>query len=480
MTFTDRSRRAALFGDEQLKVEIIADTAKFQAGTVAASKTLEDFSGQGTKAITRIHTAQKTWTADLVRGQARGQIRLIAMEMGNLAGAGGVAGRAVGSLMAVMGTGGLVGVLAIAATAFGFLIRRQKEAAEEARKNDEATRLLADAYRDATEAKTKLNVAQEAAGRAAVFKQAQADEIKYSGLVKEDEKSIKALTESMALHQQQLREVSRRMGENSEGAIFYRKTIQNEGIELDGLNGLLDAHKDKQADAAAAIRKATEEHKKQTEAQKAAQRALDALNEKIGRQIEDETERIAKAEKAKADAVRATSDEIIRSQKAAEQAYMSATSGMQSAMTGFLTSAITGTQSLQDAWKSFTTSFINSAVEMFANVAVKALFKIIGTAILGPGFGAVTSVLPLAEGNARVTRPTLAVIGEGPEPENVLTDSQLASATGGIHIGSMSLSYSGPGTENDKRRFVGSAVQEILKTLASAQARTGRLAYRAH
>ncbi len=57
------------------------------------------------------------------------------------------------------------------------------------------------------------------------------------------------------------------------------------------------------------------------------------------------------------------------------------------------------------------------------------LFNAFGGAGFGSGF---TPLFSFAEGNARVTRPTLAIVGDnpGPDGENILTDTQLRDVVG--------------------------------------------------
>lgn len=458
--------------DAQLTVEIVAETSKFQEGTTQATKTINDFSNQGTKAVTQLHNAQKTWTADMAKGQAKGQLRLIAMEMGNLAGAGGVAGRAMGSLMAVMGSGGLVGVLALVATGIGYLIQSHKAAAEEAAKQEQTELALAAAYDKATEAQAELTAAQKDAGEQA----RQTRKEHFAQLVKEDTEELRRLDDALIDANEGFERLKSTVTLSAKEIKKFEDEQKTMEKNIRSREDLMEAH--------------AHGFETLTEYLNSATAAAKELNEVIvppdlasaSKAWHDQQDQVAEYQK-RLKALQVTLDEMaeqgakeFKSQwKAAEDGFMSATSGMQGAMTDLITTMVTGAQSAQAAWEAFGKAFIAQAVEMMASMAVKAIFKILGTALLGPGFGAVSTVLGLAEGNARVTKPTLAVIGEGNEPENVLTDSQLAAASGGgIQVGSISLSYNGPGTENDRQRFVTQSVQDFLKMVARAQSRTGR------
>lgn len=461
------------FGDEsQVKVEIVAEMQRFREGTEEATRTLTSFSEQGGKAITQLHQKQQTWTADLAKGQARSSLKLIAIEMGNLAGAGGVAGRAVGSLMAVMGSGGLVAVAALAATAVGALIRSHQQAAVEAQKLEENTLALAGAYDKATEAQASLTEAQREAGEAA---RATAEE-HFAALVEEDRKKVAALENQIRIWNDALAKTKNAQVVVQSSVESLTRAIELEERKLAQARAEMEAHEQGLKDAKTAMDEAA------TAAKDLSEVIVDPNALIAGREWREGEERI-RAYTERLRELQATLDkmgeetamEVRKKFDEAEQSFMAATSGMRSATETMFTAFITGSKSADQAWRDFTKSFVEQAVAAMANVAVTALFKILGTAILGPGFGAAAGILGLAEGNARVTKPTLAVIGEGDEPENVLTDSQLGAMTaGGIQIASLSFSYAGPGGQNEATRFGGMVVSDFLRLASKAKKRTGR------
>lgn len=461
--------------DAQLTVEIIAETSQFQKGTQDAAKTITDFSNQGTKAVAQLHNAQKTWTADLAKGQARGQLRLVAMEMGNLAGAGGAAGRAMGSLMAIMGTGGLVGVLALAATGIGFLVQNQRQAGEEAKKAAAENNQLAAAFEAAAKTGIKLTEAQVALFAVTKKQQLQAQ---AAGIVVLEEE-LEALNATYARQNKVLaeNEAALKAGASVYGMGWVKKNLEATSDKIIKVTSDLEAARKGFNDTADAMKKMADAAKDMNEVivpDDLAESSLYWQNQQA--ELEKTAQLMKRLNELRGTASKKASQEHAKNWKAAEDSFMSSTAGMQSATANLFSTFLTGSASAEEAWKTFTDSFVKAAVDAMVNVAVQALFKLIGTAILGPGFGAAAAVIPgFAEGNARVTKPTLAVIGEGSEPENVLTDSQLAAASGGgIQVGSISLSYNGPGTENDRVRFVGQSVQDFLKLVARARARTGR------
>ena len=108
-------------------------------------------------------------------------------------------------------------------------------------------------------------------------------------------------------------------------------------------------------------------------------------------------------------------------------------------------------------FKSLGLSFAETIVEMSARLAASSLFKAVGNAGGGAGggflatlFSGIGSILGLADGGV-VTRPTLAMIGEGGEPEAVIPLSKMKQRAPVVNIINSGAPLEVTGTRRNER-----------------------------
>lgn len=419
--------------DDEIQVQIKAEVGQFNAGMEEATKSVNDFSSQASSGISKIEGAQKSWVSHLAKGQERRELRMIAMELGGLGGAGTAAGREMGAFLSVIG--GLSGPIGIAIGAAAGLItgvialgEAHKKAAEESRKQAEADLKLADAFDKAAASGKRLTMAEYEMSLLVGKEQA----MNRAQLVSELSKQDKVVSDLLG----RLHDLNSEWEASNHLNVNVRDEMNKLGVEYDEAVA-------KQTRLNFALGGGEKALVAETKSAKALTKTF---KDELGPAIEKMTEQVDKDIKKKA----------VEDMKE----WQKATAGVQKTFSNFLVDAVQGTKSLNEAWKDFMTNFVKSIEQALAQEAVMALFKLLGTALgIGTGGLGLLAIPALAEGGI-VDRPTLAMIGES-GPEAVVPLDKGGVGGGSFSIGNMKLDMHFPNVRNGQD-LSGPRFQETL------------------
>ena len=445
--------------DEELQVVVSAVTANFQKPMKDAHQTLVDFGTQGTKTFTKIADSEKAWTSRLQQGHVKKELKQIAGELGGMAGAGGIASRAMGGLLSVIsGGGGLLAGVGLLATAVAFLTDQEKKAAEEAKRSAEEHRQMAEAFETATAAGAELT-------------EAQIRLMTVTGQLREGDRAseIRTLEKEQARLQERydsMNAVLHDSGTFVENLRFQNadlnKNFQTTSYELAKVTADLERTRSGYKDLTEALKEAGEEAAFWQKQEDGLAKGAVAERERRNKAFDESTARHNRSVEAS----------LKREQKEIE-AFHKATAPLQKNFAALLQGGVENIKNAKELWHSFSQSFVKDATAMLANAAVKKLFDAIGKGLFGVGednnsggkgkgllgglIGSIPvvgsllkGVLGFAEGGSVVTNgPTLFMAGEGRNKRERVDVSPMGqSAAGGglvvniIHQGSGPTSHS--------------------------------------
>ncbi len=467
--------------DEELKVVISATTAEFSKAMAEAREEMVAFGKAGTKSFNSATEAEKSLASQLTKGKTRTELKLIAAELGGMAGASGLAGNQVSALMNALShltspIGLAVAGAAALASGLAFLVEKHKKAKEEAEKQAAADAKLAENFDRAAVAGAKLTRVQ----------------VDMLRLVQEGQlRTQEELKQKLALVTEEY--------EEQRGKLVELQVAMDKGGERD--RNAIDAHEeqskvvkdliDQRTRLTFALEGGTKALELETEAARLDQEELKKEDDFWKVALADRERRNAAFDKSVEAHNKMVAASFKRTQKEIEN-FRSATAPFQRDFVDMISAAAAGTQRLSDVWSKFAKDFVKDAERMILNKAVTKLFDMLGSFLFGAGtdntqagkgqglLGGLLKKIPIfgglfADGGSFTTKgPTMFMAGEGDDPiEHVTVTKNGQSGGGGISIGQLVISGGGARTRSESYALGLSQAAGLADGLARLDLRRG-------